>query len=217
MPCGRARRAPRRDPDVYVRSRTARRSAGRDRSRSRVESLLRQGLRVVAATLLAPRPPTPQTTPLPPPSRSAAARRAHASAASRSPCPARARIEQLERRRARRRLGVAGLDEELVQLRRRLRGVPRSSVNAASPRRAMRLRRRLLEQPRGLVQPALAQPQLTQPGERRTVERRARLLEVPRRRGELRFRLGPLAAPDQHAGVLRPADRRERTDAPPLA
>ncbi|HEY6060994.1 MAG TPA: hypothetical protein VIV10_10445, partial [Gemmatimonadales bacterium] len=71
-----------------------------------------------------------------------------------------------------------------------------------------------LEQLCRLFEPPLAEPQLPQAGQRLAHERRPDLLELLRRRSELRFRFRPLAVPDQHTGVLDAADRREHPNAP---
>ena len=86
---------------------------------------------------------------------------------------------------------------------------------ATQPRQ--RLRDRLLEEPIGIVQASLLQPQLAQPRERLHYHGGADLLKVAGGEHQLGLRVGPFAAPDEHAGVLRPADGREHADPPTLA
>ena len=123
--------------------------------------------------------------------------------------------EQLERRRARGWLGVAGLGEEPVEQHRRLGGVAALERQLGDADARLRLRRRLFEQAFGLVEPALAKTQHTEARDRWTREPRASLLQLARRRREFRFGLRPVAVPDEHTGVLRATDRRKRAKAPP--
>ncbi len=123
--------------------------------------------------------------------------------------------EQLERRGTRGGLGVASLGEELVEQRRCFRGVAALEHQLGDADARLRLRRRLLEQPLGLVEPSLAKAQHAEPCDRWTREPRAGLLQLARRRRELRLGFGPVAVPDEHTGILRSADRRKRAEAPP--
>src|SRR5439155_22621540 len=114
-------------------------------------------------------------------------------------------------------LAVAHLRQEALRGDRRLLRSPAIERQRRLPEAGDGLRLRLLEQLRRLFHTTLPPAQLAEPGERLHRERRAGKLEVPAGRAELGLRVGPAAAPDQHAGVLRAADRRKGSQLPALA